>query len=178
MSSPSNNELRESEMMAPSKRPRYQRRNSFVIRRDKLGQWPTSGVSLLDNDDFHSSAPDLFSPKPEIPPSGGSDSWGNASWSNTDDTEWYRLAALSFDESKVIIPPAPKKFDNYESGMFSFSSFKRPPMPDNYAANSQVSASQSECKAKGDAVNQEGVEASPRTPRLLHRATSHTSKHT
>jgi hypothetical protein len=105
-----------------NKRPRYQRRNSFVVRRDGGGghnmmnnykHRPTLTPNALLEDEWNKSAPNLFSPKPM--PSSGSGSgaaaqhafyeWGNSTWSNEDDTDWYRLSTLSFDSEPIIPSP-------------------------------------------------------------------------
>ena len=92
------------EPISPNKRPRYQRRNSFVIRRDDKNHpfFPPALPNLVegyDDDDGESplnrSTPEfLFSPKPDEMPSDTED-WGKLSY-----TEWsYKFSAMSFESA-------------------------------------------------------------------------------
>jgi hypothetical protein len=98
MASQLNTNLSSEEPTIPNKRPRYQRRNSFVIRSSPPRSLP-----------LNRSAPDLCSPtKPErMPPD--TKTWGNLSWSNTNDTTCYKFASMSFEDAKPLIPEPPSK---------------------------------------------------------------------
>ena len=101
------------EPIIANKRPRYQRRNSFVIRRDNKND-PFPPPSFLegyaddhddiDNDDgecpINRDTPDLSSPKPadEMPPD--TEDLGNLFWSNTNEREWYyKFSSMSFESA-------------------------------------------------------------------------------
>lgn len=98
---------RSEEPIIPNKRPRYQRRNSFVIRRDNKNHpfFPPALPNLLegydDDEDDDGDSPlnrsrsdFLYSPKPDEMPSDTED-WGNLSY-----TEWsYKFASMSFESA-------------------------------------------------------------------------------
>jgi hypothetical protein len=98
------------EPIIPNKRPRCERRNSFVIRRDKNSPFPPRSLLEGNDDDednpLNRSAPNLFSPKPEMP--SDMEAWGNLSWSNTNDTTCYKFSSMSFDAEPIIREPPSK----------------------------------------------------------------------
>jgi hypothetical protein len=104
------------EPIIPNKRPRYQRRDSFVIRHDKKSTFPPRGL-LEGYDDDHDDVEDrpllnrsasyLFSPQPEMP--SHKETGGNLSWSNTNDTAWYKFACMSVEDAEPLIPEPPCK---------------------------------------------------------------------
>jgi hypothetical protein len=104
------------EPIIPSKRRRYERRSSFMIRHDKNMPFPPRSLLLLEGDEdddedrpLNRSAQNLFRSKPELP----SDIQGNLSWSNTNDTAWYnRFSSMSFEAAEPLIPEPPSKSDS------------------------------------------------------------------
>ena len=115
----------------PKKRQRYQRRNSFLVRRDS--SLTASSLSILEdinracfgelrvdttieNDKRPKNVLAFLknaSPAAKRTAAGeqhrinaAATTWGHASWSNTEDTNWYSgFSHLSVDSTKPILPP-------------------------------------------------------------------------
>ena len=148
------------DLILPSPR-KYQRRNSFVIRRNRSQKYvfppslflnqdimknkssgaatATSGSGNVKNEEsFHQSSPELFLnpsafvtssqdhqervlPTSTSKASGNSgpasvmEEWGNASWSNTHDTEWYQSSLLASQVGLEPIIPVPSQSSSSSS---------------------------------------------------------------
>jgi hypothetical protein len=155
----------------PRKRLKYQRRNSFVVRLQHR-----QSPSIFGNESFHQTSPDRFlSPKPQkvvheepTPSTHTKDSWddlawGNASWSNTDDTKWYNLTRMSCD-SKPIIPQPLKRLP---PGNDEDEIMKRPDATLTSTLISSLALVGLDEKDHYIPDPLDDVEVSPRTPRLF-----------
>jgi hypothetical protein len=122
----------------PRKRPKYQRRNSFVARRQHC---QIQSPSIFENQSFHQSSPDRFlSPKPQkvvhvepTPSSHIKDSWddlawGNTSCSNTDDTKRYDLSPIPCDFKPTIPQPLKRLPGNDEDEILKLPDVTMPSM--------------------------------------------------
>jgi 5-methylcytosine-specific restriction endonuclease McrA len=118
---PAKNEEDMSPMLLPNKRARYQRRNSFVIHRnpEHHGAPPPSLLQGQDLEEaMHQSVPEFYRPDPGPIQTGPQNLvsalhlqhqknvWGNASWSNSNDTERYTFSSGSTQNKRIF--PMPK----------------------------------------------------------------------
>jgi len=103
----------------PKKRQRYRRRNSILVRRNnEIGSTALTEKCLAairrlkEQETREQKSPHNRKEEPASENIGHSTKnkkdqevtldWGNASWANTDDTQWYnRLSSISFDESSA-----------------------------------------------------------------------------
>jgi hypothetical protein len=167
------------EPIISNKRPRYQRRSSFVIRCKNNSPFPPRGlIEGYDDDDgdrpLNRSAPDLFSPQPEEMPS-DMEAWGwNLSWSNTNDTASYKFSCMSFEDAEPLIPEPP-----YKSVLLpqsNTSSGSTTPSPDMHHCSAfvfsspAISASYREKNAMDTLAETEG---SMRVPRCIAAKVKH-----
>jgi hypothetical protein len=100
------------EPIIPNKRPRHQRRKSFVIRCDNKYNHPLfpsrSLLERYDDEDSplnRSTIQGVYSAKPEMP--SDMEAWGGLSWSNTNDTVRYKFSSMSFEDVEEPLIPEP-----------------------------------------------------------------------
>jgi hypothetical protein len=157
----------------PRKRPKYQRRNSFVVR------WQyrqLQSPSISENESFHQTSQDRFlSPKPQkvvhwepTPSTHTKDSWdglawSNTSWSNTDDANWHNLSPMPPCDSKPIIPQPLKRLPG---GNEEDEIMKRPnaTSPSTLISSLALAGLDEKDHYIPDPLD---AEVSPRTPRLF-----------
>jgi hypothetical protein len=109
-------------MLLPNKRARYQRRNSFVIHRnpEHHGLPPPSLLQGQDLEEamMHQSVPEFYRPDSGPIHQTGPQNllsalhlhhqqnvWGNASWSNSNDTERYAFSSVSTQNKRIFPMP-------------------------------------------------------------------------
>jgi hypothetical protein len=151
----------------PRKRLKYQRRNSFIVRQQHR---------QMQSPPIQTSPDRLLNQKPQkvlheepTPSTHTKDvwddlAWGNASWSNTDDTKWYNLLSMPLCDSKPITPQPLKRLpgDNDDEDEI----IKRPDatLPSTLISTLSLAGLEEKDNYIPDPLD---VEVSPRTPRLF-----------